>query len=106
MNVVSIGEILVDWLSLTPGASLLDATKFCRSLGGNATNVAIGLQRLETPVKLIGKIGTDFHAEYLKLMLHNEGMSLDWIIEDDQHPTAQCFMTTSADGEHTYRNWP
>ncbi len=106
MPVVAIGELLVDWLSTEPGGDVFNASQFHRALGGNSANVAIGLHKLGTPVRLIAKTGNDFHAEFLQRKLSNIGMSGDYIVSDPQYPTAQCYMTTSADGEHEYRNWP
>jgi len=106
MNIVAIGEVVVDWLSLKPGESILTASEFHRGLGGNSTNVAIGLSRLGTPVKLVGKVGADFHGEYLKQALQAEGIALDNILADEGFPTAQCYMTTTSEGEHHFRNWP
>jgi fructokinase len=106
MNVIAIGEVVVDWLSLKPGETIFSATEFHRGLGGNCTNVAIGLHRLGTPVNLIGKIGADFHGEYLKLALAAEGIDQRYILSDERYPTQQCYMTTTADGEHHFRNWP
>lgn len=106
MHVVSIGEVLVDWLSLTPGKTLLNATAFHRALGGNATNVAIGLTRLGTKVTLIGRIGSDLHGDFVRNTLNAEGIDLNWIACDPKHSTTQCYMTTTEDGAHQYRNWP
>lgn len=106
MPVVAIGELLVDWLSTEPGGDVFGASEFHRALGGNSANVAVGLQRLGTPVRLIAKTGNDFHAEYLDRQLAKIGLNKDYIISDPQFPTAQCYMTTSGDGEHEYRNWP
>lgn len=106
MPIVAIGEIVVDWLSLEPGDDLLHARDFHRALGGNAANVAVGLNRLGTPVRLIAKTGADFHAEYLRSELDREGLDSSTVLADERYPTAQCYMTTTADGDHHYRNWP
>jgi fructokinase len=106
MPVIAIGELVVDWLSTEPGEDLLHARQFHRALGGNSANVAIGLNRLGTPVRFIAKIGADVHGEYLREHLRQEGMDLSYLIVDERYPTAQCYMTTRLDGEHEYRNWP
>jgi len=106
MPIIAIGEIVVDWLSVEPGEDLFHARNFHRALGGNCANVAVGLQRLGTPVRLIAKTGADFHAEYLRAGLAAEGMDASYVLADERYPTAQCYMTTRADGEHLYRNWP
>lgn len=106
MPVVAVGELVVDWLSTKPGQNLFQAQDFHRALGGNSSNVGVGLNRLGTPVRIIAKIGDDFHGEYLRQTLRAQGIDLDYVISDPQHGTAQCYMTTTSDGNHEYRNWP
>lgn len=106
MPVVAIGEIVVDWLSVEPGDDLYHAREFHRALGGNSANVAVGLNRLGTPVRFVAKTGADFHAEYLRQQLEREGVDSTWVLADERYGTAQCYMTTTAEGEHEYRNWP
>jgi fructokinase len=106
VKIIALAEVVVDWLSLTPGETILTAREFHRALGGNSTNVAIGLQRLGVPVHLLGKIGDDFHADFLESALQAESIDLAHIIRDARYPTAQCYMTTTTDEEHRFRNWP
>ncbi len=106
MSVATIGEVVVDWLSVKAGKSRLDATQFSRHLGGNAANVAIAFSRLGGAARLIGRIGVDFHGDFLKRILIREGVLLDFLIADDKHPTAQCYVFTDANGGHSFYNWP
>ena len=84
----------------------MSATDFYRYAGGNTANVAIGLARLGVAVKLIAKVGSDFHGQYLKDILAAEGVDLSCLVEDARYPTAQCYMTIDHDGSPVYRNWP
>lgn len=84
----------------------MSATHFYRYAGGNTANVAIGLARLGVDVKLIAKIGVDFHGQYLKTLLTDEGVDLSYLVEDARYHTAQCYMTVADDGSPVYRNWP
>lgn len=106
MSVIAIGELVVDWLSLEPCETFFSARQFHRALGGNSTNVAIGLRRLGTDVRLVGKIGADFHGEYIKRQLQAENLDLSFVIADTAYSTAQCYMTTNAEGQHQFRNFP
>lgn len=106
MSVAAIGEIVVDWLSVKAGKTRLDASQFSRHLGGNAANVAIAFRRLGGTSRLIGKIGVDFHGDFLKRILIKEGVLLDYLIADDKHPTAQCYVFTDTHGGHSFYNWP
>lgn len=84
----------------------MSATDFYRYAGGNTANVAIGLARLGVDVKLIAKIGVDFHGQYLKELLAAEGVDVSYLVEDARYHTAQCYMTVADDGSPVYRNWP
>lgn len=106
MAAVTIGEVTVDWLAEEPGQTLLDSGNFYRSPGGNASNVAIGLSRLGTAVRLIGRVGNDPHGSYLLSSLAREGVDLEYVFQDSSHPTAQCYVLTGADHEHSFYNWP
>ena len=105
MSIVTIGEVVVDWLA-TPGETLLSAHEFYRDLGGNASNTAIGLSRLGNHVYLIGKIGADFHGQFLRRVLEAEKIDLKYLIIDSRYPTAQCYVITNNNGDHQYSNWP
>lgn len=106
MTVITIGEVVVDWISTTIGADFTSAREFVRSLGGNASNVAIGLSRLGTKVKLIGKRGNDAHGRYLESILAREGVDLEHMFVDERFPTAQCYVFRYENEDYTFLNWP
>jgi fructokinase len=106
MKVLSIGEVVVDWLARDIGRPLNEQSDFCRQVGGNAANVAIGLARLGLQSCLIGKVGQDFHAEYLRMSLEKEGVDLSAVITDPRYGTTQCYITTRADSSHSFIEWP
>lgn len=106
MAILCIGEIVVDWLSFTPGEDFNAASQWYRALGGNSANVAIGLGRLGTHVRLLGKVGADKPGEFLKQTLEQEKVDCSFLVIDQKAPTAQCYMTTTESGEHHYYNWP
>ncbi len=104
--VITIGEIVVDWISLDTGLNFTDATDFHRSLGGNATNVSVAVSRLGSPARLIAKIGTDLHADLVRAKLIDENIDLDFLFVDTRYPTAQCYGIRDAHDEAIYYNWP
>jgi len=106
MSVVTIGEVVVDWISTEVGTDFTDARDFVRSLGGNASNVAIGLARLGVPVSLIGKRGDDPHGKYLDSVLQNEKVDLKDMVVDAGSPTAQCYVFRHEREEYSFFNWP
>jgi fructokinase len=106
MVAVCLGEIVVDWLCAEPVDSFAEAGMFLRSPGGNASNVAVGLRRLGVAARLVGKIGSDIHGRYLADFFAAEGVDIEFVCVDPDRPTAQCYVLTGRDGEHTFYNWP
>jgi sugar/nucleoside kinase (ribokinase family) len=106
LKAVAIGELAVDWLSLHRGETIMTATQFYRYIGGNATNVALGLARLGLDSAIISKIGLDIHGEYLLASLHKEGVDTRWVVSDAGQNTAQCYMVRREDGFPDYYAWP
>lgn len=106
MSVVAIGELVVDWLCLQATTDFGQAKTFERCLGGNASNVAIGLSRLGHKAYLVGKVGDDLHGRYLKDVLRAESVDETFIVTDAHYPTAQCYVLTGENGEQLYYNWP
>lgn len=88
------------------GQDLLNARHFYRYLGGNASNVAIGLARLGLDAAIVSKVGRDIHGDYLLACLERERVDSRWVTIDAQAPTAQCYMTESIDGVPDYYAWP
>lgn len=104
--IVTIGEIVVDWISLDVGRSLKDSTEFHRALGGNATNVSVAVSRLGGSARLIAKIGTDVHSELVRDKLIEENVDLGFLYVDSIFPTANCYGIRDQADEAIYYNWP
>ncbi|CAN5252118.1 carbohydrate kinase [soil metagenome] len=103
---ITIGEIVVDWISVDIGLGFKDSTEFHRSLGGNATNVSVAVSRLGGSARLIAKIGTDLHSDLVRTKLIEEKVDLDFLFVDSKYPTANCYGIRDAGDEAIYYNWP
>jgi fructokinase len=77
--VVTIGELVVDWISLEKGRDWSESQTFLRSPGGNAANVAQALAKLGSRSRLVAKIGRDIHAGYLLDALKQTGVDIDHV---------------------------
>lgn len=106
MVAITIGDVMVDWLSLEKGASFDTARQFVRSAGGNSLNAAVALCRLGLSARLLGKVGNDVHGHYLISQLQKEGVDTDFLVTDATYPTANCFAFTNNFGLHSYVEWP
>lgn len=111
LPVLTVGEVLVDWLSLSTchgslAESFLQSDSFVRSLGGNAANVAVGLSRLGTRSSVVARIGNDLPGFYLRNRLEFEKVDISNLIFDERYPTAQCYVLCRQDKEPYFYNWP
>jgi fructokinase len=106
MKVVTIGELVVDWIAVNRSASWQEPHTFIRSLGGNSANVALGLARLGGAVRLVAKVGADLHANYLLQCFHDVSVDTDFVFQTEKYPTAQCYILTDEGGENLFFNWP
>jgi sugar/nucleoside kinase (ribokinase family) len=104
--VVAIGELVVDWISTNKGGGFIESNTFVKSLGGNASNVAIALSRLGTRSRILAKVGNDIHGKYLTHVLSKEGVDTSFVFVDENAPTAQCYVFTTLDEDNTFLNWP
>lgn len=104
--IVTIGEIVVDWISTIPGFDFESSSEFHRALGGNATNVSVAVSRLGGSSRLIAKIGSDLHSTLVRSKLMEEGVDLEFLYVDSRFPTANCYGIRDAGDEAVYYNWP
>lgn len=104
--VVAIGELVVDWLAQEKSTGFIETSTFIKSLGGNASNVAIGLSRLGTPSRIVAKVGPDVHGKFLLKVLEDEGVDTRFVKIDESSSTAQCYVFTTVNDDNTFLNWP
>jgi sugar/nucleoside kinase (ribokinase family) len=57
MNVITCGELLIDFVSTEAGVSLAQAPAFKKAPGGAPANVAVGVARLGYRAGFIGQVG-------------------------------------------------
>ncbi|MBY0377198.1 MAG: carbohydrate kinase family protein, partial [Gammaproteobacteria bacterium] len=111
MSVLTIGEVVVDWFSLGHGENLFEASPFACKVGGNATNVAVGLSRLGLSCRVLGKVGQDRSGLYLKQKIEQEGVDTSFIKVEAGLNTGHCYIYFGQNfdnnsDEPTYSEWP
>jgi sugar/nucleoside kinase (ribokinase family) len=74
MDVVCLGEILIDMFPEEIGRRLVDVSAFHPKPGGAPANVAVAARRLGASSAFIGKIGDDAFGHYLLDVLRDEGV--------------------------------
>lgn len=92
MSVLTIGEVVVDWFSLGEGDNFFESS-FTARIGGNATNVAVGLAKLGTNCRLVGKVGHDRSGLYLKQKIEQAGVDASFVKIEPGLNTGHCYVT-------------
>lgn len=106
-QVVCLGEILIDFVSLKSGVRLADAPAFRRAAGGAPANVAVGLLRLGVTAAFVSKVGEDEFGHFLRRTLEGEGVDVSGVVTTLRAPTAPAFVSLARGGERSfafYRN--
>lgn len=106
-DVVCMGESVIDFTSLTPGASIADSPGFQKNAGGAPANVAVGVARLGGTSAFMGMMGDDEFGRYLAGVLDANKVDISGLRYTRQAHTALAFVALRKDGEREfmfYRN--
>ncbi len=102
VEVVTMGEALIDFVSTEQGVSVEDAPAFVKAAGGAPANVAVGVRRLGGSAAFIGKVGNDPFGSFLVKSLALDGVVTSGIRYDASARTALAFIALGSDGERTF----
>ncbi|SMB90967.1 fructokinase [Thermanaeromonas toyohensis ToBE] len=92
LDVLSIGEILIDFVGKDTGLPLAEVKEFTRAAGGGPANVVVGVARLGGKAGFIGKVGRDAFGEHLRKVLEENGVDVRGLIEDPEANTTLVFV--------------
>ncbi len=102
LDVICIGEALIDFVSTAKNVGLEDAPGFLKSAGGAPANVSVGLARLEKKVAFVGKVGDDSFGRFLARTLENNGVDVSNLLFDKKHTTRLAFVSLTDEGERDF----
>jgi len=102
VDVVTLGEALIDFVPTVNGVSLAEAPAFKKAPGGAPANVAAGLAKLGVQCAFLGKVGEDAFGEFLKQTLDEVGVNTQGLVFSKQARTALAFVSLQADGEREF----
>lgn len=88
IDILSVGEILIDFIGHQAESGLLSTTDYKRYLGGSPTNVAVNTTRLGLQVKLISSIGDDGLGKFVLEELDKRGLDKLGVAVLDGFPTS------------------
>ncbi|NBD09592.1 MULTISPECIES: carbohydrate kinase [Corallococcus] len=103
LDVVCVGETLVDFLPVAGGASRVrDVEAWRPSPGGSPANVSVGLARLGLRSAMVGVVGADEFGHFLRERLAADGVDVSRLRQVDHARTGLLFVSLDARGERTF----
>lgn len=85
---------------MIPQGSKIDIPHVHYSLGGGATNIAVGLKKMGFEVEAIFRTGNDPAGQYIRECLIHEEITIDHCTIDPEHGTAISFIIPSLEHDH------
>ena len=93
LDVLAVGESLVDFISHEFRISLRTADRFSRYLGGQPANVAVYVAKLGGRSAVVTKVGGDYFGEFVEDQLGRHGVSTEGLHRAPGEPTTSAFVT-------------
>ncbi|HUS13427.1 MAG TPA: PfkB family carbohydrate kinase [Chloroflexia bacterium] len=93
LDVLSVGETLVDFISYETVRSLRTAKQFTRYLGGQPANVAVYVAKLGGRAAVLSMVGSDYFAEFVEEQLQRHGVSTEAVHRCENLPTTNVFVS-------------
>ncbi len=102
IDIITLGELLIDFVSTQSGVTLAEAPAFQKAPGGAPANVAVGAARLGVRSGFIGKVGDDDFGHFLAHTLQENGVDISALRFSDEARTMLAFVSLRADGERDF----
>lgn len=102
IDVVCIGETLVDFLPETAGLKVSEVPKWVPCSGGSPANVAVGIARLGGRSAMVGCIGQDEFGDFLLEKLASERVDVSHLRQTDEGKTGLVFISLDERGERSF----
>ena len=92
MDIVCLGEVLIDMFPAEMGRRLTEVSAFSPKPGGAPANVAVAAARLGARTAFVGKVGDDAFGRFLAETLQQEGVDASGIRYDREARTGLSFI--------------
>lgn len=92
MDIVTLGELLIDMFPAEIGRRLVEVSAFNPKPGGAPANVAVAARRLGSSSAFIGKVGDDAFGHFLRDTLAGEGVETRGLRLDQEARTTLVFV--------------
>ncbi|MFW5999376.1 MAG: carbohydrate kinase family protein [Halanaerobiaceae bacterium] len=101
-KVITMGEMLIDFVPRVKGVSLEDNDSFLRRPGGAPANVAVGTARLGAETVFLGKVGNDAFGNFLIATLEDCGVNTEYILQTTEANTCLAFVILDESGDRDF----
>ncbi len=102
MSVVSLGELLIDFVALESGVTVGEASGFLKAPGGAPANVVVALKRLGHASAFLTMVGDDPFGHFLGQVLADEGVDVRGIRFSREARTSLAFVSLAEGGERSF----
>jgi ribokinase len=110
LSILAIGSINMDLVLETDRIPFRGESLFGRHYqyfpGGKGANQAIAAARLGATVSFAGKVGKDFNGIKLKEKIVAEGITVDFLIEEENSPTGLAVIILEENGQNRILVYP
>ena len=97
IDVISIGEVLIDFIGHEVNTSINRTKDYHRFLGGSPTNVAVNASRLGLNSVLVASCGQDGLGDYVIRKLKSNQVNVQHIRMTETAPTSVIFVSKSTE---------
>ncbi|MFL5344806.1 MAG: carbohydrate kinase family protein [Hyalangium sp.] len=102
LDVVCMGETLVDFLPSEFGRRVREVSSWAPAIGGSLANVSVGLARLGGRSGLVSVLGSDEFGHLLRERLAAEGVDVSHVRQTNEARTGLVFISLDARGERSF----
>lgn len=95
IDILCVGEILVDFIGHQQGVLINNTRDYHRYLGGSPTNVAMNAARLGLNSVMVATVGNDGFGEYIFERLSGVGVNTNCIAKQENKSTSVIFVSRS-----------
>ncbi|WP_162126723.1 carbohydrate kinase family protein [Flavobacterium phycosphaerae] len=97
IDIISIGEVLIDFIGHEINTSINRTKDYHRFLGGSPTNVAVNASRLGLNAILVASCGQDGLGDYVIRKLKTNNVNTNYIRKSETTPTSVIFVSKSTE---------
>lgn len=102
MTIVSMGELLIDFVAVESGVPVGLVNSFVKAAGGAPANVAVAAARLGNQAAFLGMVGDDPFGHFLAETLAIEGVDVRGLKFTKKARTMLAFVSLAAEGERSF----